>query len=117
MARARILLEDVTKVIVIPAEGVQITAESDALTAGVATWLDVQQWNFYPPRIGARVGDAIRVESYSKMELKIRADAAETITSPKLYSVESEPVTIADDTFTSSGSSAVNTVPTIAPRE
>jgi len=112
MARARVQLENVDKVIAIPSEGASITAESDALDGSVATWLDVQQWNFSPPRIGLRVGDANRVESYPKFELKVRCDAAETLTVPKIYSCELEPVTIADDTFTSSGGSAVNTAAT-----
>lgn len=99
------------KVAAIPFLAVLNTAESDALAGAVTTWMDVRGWrseiglNLKTPSLTSeRVYGA-----WPRFELKIRCDATETITSPQLYAVEQEPVTISDDTFTSSGSDAVNT--------
>ncbi len=97
------------RLIAIPSEAVSITAESDALAGAVATWLDVQAWNGTTPRSGYGITDQTSRDGYPEFELVIACDAAETITSPKLYSCELMPVTIADDTFTSSGTDAINT--------
>jgi hypothetical protein len=109
MSKIRNQLKASQRLVAIPAESVSITAESDALAGAVATWLNVQPWAGNATRGSYGSTDQTSIESYPEFELLIACDAAKTITVPKLYSCELLPVTIADDTFTSSGSSAVNT--------
>jgi hypothetical protein len=99
--------------VALPELAVSITAESDALAAATtANWLDVTGWRTDlggRDAAGRRVGDEQWFASYPEFELDFEGDAAETITGASLYSVRLGPVTVADDTFTASGSSAVNT--------
>ena len=102
-----------SRVSAFPELAVTITAESDALAvATTANWLDVTGWRTpldARDESGRRVGDEQWFTAYPKFELDIEADASETITGATLYAIRLGPVTIDDDTFTSSGSSAVNT--------
>ena len=100
------------KTVAMPHLAVSITAESDALAvATTANWLDVSGWRA-TYGIGVPLDakyDELLYGAYPQFELDIEGDAAETITAAALYAIRLAPVTIADDTFTSSGSSAVNT--------
>lgn len=92
------------RMIAIPSESASITAESDALAGAVATWLDVQAWSGETPRAGYALTDQTSRDSYPEFELDIDCDDTETlIGTPSLYACRLAPVTIADDTFTSSG--------------
>lgn len=102
-------LPNTLRAVAIPSEAASVQAESNALNGAVATWMDVQAWNKQPPRVGLGLTDPDYFEAYPEFELKIRCDATETLTSVSLKACELEPVTIADDTFTSSGTDDINT--------
>lgn len=101
------------RTVAFPGESVSITAESDALVATTtANWLDVSGWRTAlgaDQRYWQGLGVQQRFEGFQHFELDIEGDAAETITAAELYAVRLAPVTIDDDTFTSSGTDAVNT--------
>jgi len=90
-----------------PDLAVSITAESDALAAAtVANWMSAQGWRT-PLGAGlprATAGTEQEFRGLPQFEIDIECDASETITAAKLYGCRLGPVTIADDTFTASGS-------------
>lgn len=110
MSKIRNKLKHGTRTVAIPTDSVSITAESDALAAAtVANWLNVQSWRAEHPRSGLSITDQSYFDSFTQFEIDIEADAAETITAVKLYACRLAPVTIAADTFASSGADAINT--------
>jgi len=98
-----------------PHLAVSITAESNALAAATtANWLDVTDWRTalgqnQSPLTLTPLADEQWFAGFPAFEIDIEADAAETLQSVSIYAVRLGPVTIADDTFTSSGSDAINT--------
>lgn len=102
------------RTVAVPHLAQSITAESDALAIATnANWIDVQGWR---TTLGAGQPDLPDVvdeqyfTSYPQFEIDIDCDASETlIGTPRLYAIRLAPVVIADDTFTSSGSDAINT--------
>lgn len=102
------------RIVAFPHLSVTASAESDALAAATtANWLDVTGWR---TDLGAAQLSTIDVSAeqfftgYPQFEIDIESDATETLTgTPKLYAVRLAPVTIADDTFTATGSDAVLT--------
>lgn len=87
-------------------EAKTVTSESTALDTSVDNWISVESWrtgnsNF---QAGRSASTPRYFKAYSEFELELNCDAAETLTgTPKLYACRLAPVTIADDTFTSSG--------------
>lgn len=106
MSRVTLPGKNNVRVIALPHLAVTMSAESDALAvATVANWLSAEGWrtDLGKKEPGQDVGQEQWFEAYPQFEIDIECDAAETLTgTPQLYAARLAPVTIADDTFTSS---------------
>jgi len=114
MARTIQPLSQNARVVAFPHLAVEMTAESDALAiVTAANWINVQGWRttlgVNQDHSGLFVIDEQFFESYPAFEAMLWCDEAETLSSVALYAARLAPIVIADDTFTSSGSDAVNT--------
>lgn len=112
MSRIELPGKSNSRVVAFPHLAVSITAESNTFAiATSANWIDVQGWrtDLGKRQPGQDVGEEQWFSSYPQFEIDIDCDASETLSSVALYAVRLAPVTIADDTFTSSGTDAVNT--------
>lgn len=98
------------RIMAFPHLSVSVTAESDALAvATVANWINVQSWLAEHAEMANAARDQSLWSSFNLFNLEFACDAAETLTAVSLYAIRLRPVTIADDTFTSSGSDNINT--------